>query len=281
VTGADVDSIVNLITGDTIVHDGSAPQYSATAFGDHAGVDFDGIDDRFMITTPAVVAALTDTNEFTAFIYLAYDSASAFTTPLGAGRTDTNPQSTLRLGSANGRHTQVVRFDDGEAHDNTFAETQDTSPHLLTFRRTSSGTRLYIDGVESATGEILVPSNSLTPERVSIGSRPGATPAFLFDGKMGLLALVPSALGDEERDAIEIAILEKVARAKGEAGPGAGSLPLSAIADGPEGLMYGVGSGTHQFLVELEGRSGTPYDSMGSTVTRFHSEVHLSRMSPF
>jgi hypothetical protein len=58
-------------------------------------------------------------------------------------------------------------------------------------------------------------------------------------------------------------------------------VPLSAIGDGPEGVVYGAGSGTYRFMTELEGLAGTPYDSMGSTVNRFLSEVHLSKMSVF
>lgn len=57
--------------------------------------------------------------------------------------------------------------------------------------------------------------------------------------------------------------------------------PLSSIGDGPEGVMYGAGSGTNRFLVELEGAKGTPYDSMGSTVNRFLSEVKLAKTSLF
>lgn len=59
------------------------------------------------------------------------------------------------------------------------------------------------------------------------------------------------------------------------------AVPLSAIGDLADGTLYGAGSGPHKMLIELTGRDGTPYDSMGSTVNRFLGEVHMNRCAPF
>lgn len=57
--------------------------------------------------------------------------------------------------------------------------------------------------------------------------------------------------------------------------------PICCIGDGPEGPVYGAGSGTYRAMTEFVGLAGTTYDSMGSTVNRFLSEVRLAKMQPF
>lgn len=275
VSGSAVQSVTNLMTGTVIANGGSAPVLTAQALGDKPGAVFDGVDDHFMTTEAAVVAALTSNAEFTAFLYAKYTAASSVTTILGAGRSDTATSSTVRLGNGQNVHRHITRSDAAVLAEAVFAEATDTQPHLLTFRHTATGTRLWIDGVQSTTGEAALAVGTLTPTRVAIGSRPDSVPDFFFEGTLGLVALVPSALADATRQAIEAAIL---AKATGNLGV---SVPLSAIGDGPEGVLYGAGSGTYRILTELEGVGGTPYDSMGSTIDRFWSEVRLGRFQAF
>lgn len=58
-------------------------------------------------------------------------------------------------------------------------------------------------------------------------------------------------------------------------------VPLSCIGDGPEGVLYGAGSGTLKLFSEISGRAGTPYDSMGSQINRFLGELHMNKAAPF
>ena len=63
--------------------------------------------------------------------------------------------------------------------------------------------------------------------------------------------------------------------------PSGAAAPLSCIGKSDAGAVYGAGSGAHKLFIEKAGADGTPYDSMGSQVNRFLSEVHLGRAAPF
>lgn len=273
--GDSIQSVTNLMTGTVIPNGGSAPQFTAGALGDKPGAVFDGVDDDFLTTEAAVVAALTSNAECTVFAYAKFASVGPIATIVGAGRTDQASASTVRFGDGAGVYEHTVRTDAAAFSGAVFAETQDTRAHLLTYVHSATGTRLWIDGVESTSGEETLVVGTLTPHRVSIGSRPGSTKAFFFGGALGLVAIVPSALGNTARQAIDAAIL---AKAEGNLSQ---SASLTAIGDGPEGVIYGAGSGAHRIMTELDGVGGTPYDSMGSTVNRFWSEVRMGRFQAF
>jgi hypothetical protein len=202
-SGSDVTSVVNRITGTSISATGT-PQYSATSFNGGPGITFNGTTDWFIGTEAAVVAAMTNNNPYTLIKTVDCAVADAAGWFFGVGNSGQSINQWHAVGqttTGNGRwvdrsmndagtNVQLITAAGGGIND------ADTDPHLIELVGGDTGTLKFERVVCSINGTTHDPG-TLTPNQWGWGCKPDQTPdGGAFTSSLALLFPTALSAGD-------------------------------------------------------------------------------------
>lgn len=201
-TGGFVSAITNKASAVSWTEATFRPAVSATGLNGLPCMDLDGTNDRIISTEAAVVAAMANQLDYYLAMVVQADDLDAIEAILGTGNSAQASAGCKRWGTnttGNGKWTVIGTNDTPAAI--TIDSTGDTvtTPVLLEFYSETQATSIRVNGAAAAPSGTASAYGTLTPDRVSIGCRPVATPASFFDGRVGEILFYGGAVSEPNK----------------------------------------------------------------------------------